>query len=140
MGKKEKNRGKKKKEMKRQKGRISYVPKLGSKLIGEYSIISKEPARITAGQIGSVMMTLKRKMPGGTQIIPRIYGHLAVTGKPLEVRMGKGKGAIAKRVARIRAQTVIVEINNIRAGEQYMEGLKAAASKLPVRVRIVKKG
>lgn len=128
--------------MKRQKGRISYVPKLGSKLIGEYSIISKEPARITAGQIGSVMMTLKRKMPGGTQIIPRIYGHLAVTGKPLEVRMGKGKGAIAKRVARIRAQTVIVEINNIRAGEQkgYLEGLKAAASKLPVRVRIVKKG
>lgn len=124
--------------MKRQKGRISNVPKLGSKRLGEYSIISKEPARITAEQIGAVIMTLKRKMPGGTQIIPRIYGHLAVTAKPLEVRMGKGKGGIAKRVARIRAETVIVEIGKVRAGEQYIEGLRAAASKLPVRVRIVK--
>jgi large subunit ribosomal protein L16 len=126
--------------MKRQKGRISHVPKLGSKRLGEYAIISKEPARITGEQIGSVIMTLKRKMPEGTEIIPRIKGSIGVTAKPLEVRMGKGKGGIVKRVARIRAQTIIVEIGKIKAGEQYKEGLKAAASKLPVRVRIVRKG
>lgn len=130
---------KEKKRMKRHKGRTSNVPALGVKRLGEYAIISEEPARITASQIGAVIMTLKRKLGGGESIIPRIYGHIGVTGKPLEVRMGKGKGSIVERVARIRAQTVIVEITKTREGENYKEGLKAAASKLPVKVRIVKR-
>ena len=131
--------GEKKKRMKRQKGRTSNVPKLGVKRLGEYAIISTEPARITTTQIGAVIMTLKRGLDGGETIIPRIYGHIGVTGKPLEVRMGKGKGRIVERVARIRANTVIVEITKTKEGENYKDVLRVAATKIPVRVRIERK-
>ena len=128
--------------MKRQKGRTSSVPSMGIKKLGDYSIISKEPARITAAQISAVILTLKRKMPAETTIIPRIYAHLAVSQKPLEVRMGKGKGAIGKRVARIRINTVLFEVVSKKEGTpkgQIIAGLKAAGSKLPVRIRIESK-
>jgi large subunit ribosomal protein L16 len=122
--------------MKRQKGRVSKVPKQEGQRLGDYAIISKEPGRLSKEQMASVVMTLKRKMGQGTKIVPRVYGHLAVTKKPLEVRMGKGKGTIAKRIGRIRANTVIVEIHGTAEEGKSMAGLEAAASKLPVRVTI----
>jgi large subunit ribosomal protein L16 len=124
---------------KRHKGRVSKVPVVNVKRVGEIAIISEESGRISAPQIKSIILTLKRKLPSGTSIIPRISAHLAVTKKPLEVRMGKGKGSIAKRIARIRPNTVIIEIAKIREVipiEQYLDGLKAAASKLPVKSKI----
>lgn len=138
--------------MKRQKGRICRIPvavqdtrqpaypKEGLEKIGvergNYAIISKEPGRLSKEQISSVILTLKRKMGHGTKIVPRVYGHLAVTKKPLEVRMGKGKGPIAKRIGRIRTNSVIVEIHGTAEEGKCLAGLKAAASKLPVRVVI----
>lgn len=123
------------KKIKTHKGRVSQTPKQKIEKLGEYGIVSIEPGRITAGQIASVIMTLKRKLGGETTIIPRIKGHIAVSAKPLEVRMGKGKGAISERISRVRANTVIIEV---RGGQRKKveEGLRAAANKLPVRVKI----
>lgn len=137
--------------MKRHKGRVSRVPLLGNIRQGEYSIVSTESGRVTVEQMKAIIMTLKRKMPTGTTIIGRLRGNIGVTAKPLEVRMGKGKGSIAKRVARVRPNRVIVEVKvdsptpatttsrtpNVVPPGQIITGLQAAASKIPVRVRIV---
>ena len=131
------------KNSKRHKGRVSLVPILNTTRVGEMAIISEEAGRITGAQIQSLILTLKRKLPTGTTIIPRITAHLAVTKKPLEVRMGKGKGSIAKRIARIRPNTIIVEIGKIKEVvpiEKYVEALKSAESKLPVKNKISKEG
>jgi large subunit ribosomal protein L16 len=122
---------------KRHKGRVSQVPVETIKSVGEIAIISVEPGRITAAQIKSIVLTLKRLLPTGTSIIPRIYAYLPVTKKPLEVRMGKGKGSVVKRIARIRTNSVILEIAKIKEVIP-IEGLKAAASKLPVKTKILK--
>ena len=127
--------------MKRQKGRTSNVPCLKPKTLGDYSIISLEPARITAAQIAAVILTMKRNLPNLTSIIPRVYAHLAVTQKPSEVRMGKGKGSIAKRVARVRINTVLFEIGNVQKGipsKKYTDVLEGVSKKLPVLTKIVK--
>ena len=122
---------------KRHKGRVSQVPVETIKSVGEIAIISVEPGRITAAQIKSIVLTLKRLLPTGTSIIPRIYAYLPVTKKPLEVRMGKGKGSVVKRIARIRTNSVILEIAKVKEVIP-IEGLKAAASKLPVKTKILK--
>ena len=77
--------------MKRHKGRVSEVPREEVKITGDYGIISQGEGRITTKQIETAIMTLKRTLPSGTRIRTRIQGHLAVSEKPLEVRMGKGK-------------------------------------------------
>ena len=86
---------------------------------------------------------MKRSLPSETRIITRVQGHIAVSEKPLEVRMGKGKGAIGKRVARVRMNTVMFEIERTREGEpesKYLAGLRVVGTKLPVRYKIIKKG
>ena len=112
--------------MKRHKGRISYVPKEGEqRKEGRMLLVSREAGRITQTQMKAVIMILKRVFP-----------HLAVTAKPLEVRMGKGKGSIDHRVSRIRANSVIVEVQT-REGEDSEKSVRAAGSKLPVRYGII---
>jgi large subunit ribosomal protein L16 len=126
----------KKRTMKRHKGRTSEVPAQGRKLTGAYSLVSEEPGRVTAKQIASLIMTLKRKIPTGTTIIPRVFATYPVTAKPLEVRMGKGKGSIDHKIARVRRNTVIIELDKKIAGVDYATMLRQAGMKLPVNTRI----
>jgi len=128
--------------MKRQKGRVSRVPREEVKIRGEYAIVSKSEGRISVKQIETAIMTMKRSLPSETRILTRIQGHLAVSQKPLEVRMGKGKGSIAKRVARVRMNTVIFEVERTKMGEpesKYLAGLRVVGSKLPVRYKIIRR-
>jgi large subunit ribosomal protein L16 len=130
------------KRNKRQKGRVSNLPKMVPKRLGEISLISQESGRISAAHFKSMILTLKRKVPTGTTIIPRFFPYLPVTKKPLEVRMGKGKGSIAKLVSRIRPNSVIVELAGLRQDvplNLYNNALFAVACKLPVRSFIVEK-
>ena len=112
--------------MKRHKGRISYVPKEGEqRKEGRMLLVSREAGRITQTQMKAVIMILKRKLGKGSRIAVRVFPHLAVTAKPLEVRMGKGKGSIDHRVSRIRANSVIVEVQT-REGEDSEKSVRAA--------------
>lgn len=126
--------------MKRHKGRVSYVPFIPKieKIEGQKKmlLISKEAGRITETQMKAVIMILKRKLNKGNKIAIRVFPHLAVTAKPLEVRMGKGKGSIDHRISRIRANSVIVEVLT-REGDISEKCLRAAGSKLPVRYGII---
>lgn len=127
--------------MKRHKGRVSHVPREELKMEGDYAIVSQTEGRISTKQIETAIMTLKRTLPSGTGIKTRIQGHLAVSEKPLEVRMGKGKGPIGKRVARVRMNTIIIEIE--KRGQEperkYEAGLRVLGTKLPVRYKIIKR-
>lgn len=90
---------KKTKYAKAQKGRISYTYKatqLNSKI---YSIIALEPSKITASHIYATELAIKRKIRMGgikskNALSIKIYPHIPVTKKPIEVRMGKGKGKV----------------------------------------------
>ena len=64
---------------------------------------------------------------------------MSLTKKPLEVRMGSGKGSPEKWVAVVKAGTVMFEIANV-SEELMCEALRAAGNKLPIKVKIVKKG
>jgi len=118
--------------------------------MGDFSLVCLEPARITAAQIKAVVLTLKKLLPDLAKIIPRVFAHLPVTAKPSEVRMGKGKGSIAHKVARVRTNTVLFEIilgqkeatgeSSLGASKLYLDALKAVGNKLPVLTRIVQRG
>lgn len=126
----------KKRTLKRHKGRTSAVPRERVVVTGEYSLISTTPGRVTAKQLASLEMTLKRKVPTGTELVKRVHATYPVTAKPLEVRMGKGKGGIDHRIARVRTNTIIMELRKTIPGVDYREMLRQAGMKLPVRTRV----
>ena len=118
--------------IKAHKGRVSLIPLLNQPRLGQFAIVSVEAGRLNSAQIKSIILTLKRSLPKGTTIIPRISAHLPITKKPLETRMGKGKGKIVDRIARIRPNTIIIEVTSERV-VLSLSCMKSAASKLPFR-------
>jgi large subunit ribosomal protein L16 len=87
------------KRTKAQKGRISYSYRKGKGEERSYSIVALEPGKITASQIYATELAMKRKIRmGGIKskrtFTTRIFPHIPVTKKPIEVRMGKGKGKV----------------------------------------------
>jgi len=128
----------KKRSMKRHKGRVSLIPKIDRFREGEYSLISTTTGRVTAKQLASLLMTVKRRVPNGTHILPRVFATYPVTAKPLEVRMGKGKGSIDHKITRIRYNSILLELKNTIPGYDYTEILRLSGTKLPVRTRVIK--
>lgn len=128
-------------KMKRHKGRVSEVPKEEIILRGTYGIISQEAGKMTAKQIEMAIMTMKRKRPVGARIKSEIEAHIGVSQKPGEVRMGKGKGPLDHRVARIRENAVMFVVERTQMGEpesRYKEMLRVVGSKLPIKHKIIK--
>jgi large subunit ribosomal protein L16 len=97
---------------------------------------SGEPERITARQIEAARRAITRHMKRQGRVWIRIFPDVPVTGKPAEVRMGKGKGAIDHWAARVAPGRIMFEIDGV-ADEIAKEALKLGAAKLPVRTRIV---
>ncbi len=132
---------------KRHKGRVSNIPRIAPQgnpsSKGEYGLISTTSGRVTAKQLTSLTMSLKRKMlesgkatPKGTQIVLTVDAVYPVTSKPLEVRMGKGKGSITEKIARIRPNTRILYIPENVVGIDYKDILEKVGNKLPVGTRV----
>lgn len=79
-----------------QKGRASFNFNYSQDFkYASYALISLSSARITAGQIYAAELAIKRKILKDGKIYTRVFPHIPVTKKPLEVRMGKGKGSIS---------------------------------------------
>lgn len=95
-----------------------------------------ENGRLTPKQLEATRRVISRKMLRTGKIIFRVSPNIAVTKKPKEVRMGKGKGAIKLWVTNIKAGCIIVEIVNT-TNEQAKEILTSAATKLPVQTLLV---
>ena len=119
------------------KGRISGQAKGGSDLnFGSYGLKALEPERITARQIEAARRAMTRHMKRQGRVWIRIFPDLPVTSKPIEVRMGKGKGSVDFWACKVKPGRVMFEIDGV-SEDVAREALRLAAMKLPIKTRTV---
>ena len=105
---------------------------------GDYGLMSLDNERVTSRQIEAARQAITRYIKRGGKIWIRIFPHTPVTKKPLDVKMGSGKGEPQFHVAKVKAGTVMFEIADVTEA-QAREALRLASHKLPVRCKIVKR-
>ncbi|EPE62434.1 50S ribosomal protein L16 [Exiguobacterium sp. SH3S2] len=105
---------------------------------GEFGLQSLEASWITNRQIESARIAMTRYMKRGGKVWIKIFPHKPYTKKPLEVRMGSGKGAPEGWVAVVKPGKVMFEIAGV-SEEVAREALRLAAHKLPVKCKFVKR-
>jgi large subunit ribosomal protein L16 len=124
---------------KQHKGRNRGLASRGNKVsFGEYALKTLDRARITARQIESARRALSRCIKRGGKVWIRIFPDKPITKKPVEVRMGKGKGNVEYWVALVQPGKVLFELEGV-APEIAREALRLAASKLPVRTEFIER-
>jgi large subunit ribosomal protein L16 len=106
---------------------------------GAYGLQALEPTLMTARQIEAARVAMTRYVKRGGKVWIRIFPHKPMTKKPLETRMGKGKGSVEFWVAKVKPGTVLYEIDGVTE-EQAREAFRLAAHKLPVKTRFLMKG
>ena len=121
------------------KGRIHGVATSGASLsFGEYGLKALEPDRVTARQIEAARRAMTRHMKRSGRVWIRIFPDVPVSKKPLEVRMGSGKGTPELWVCRIKPGRIMFEIDGVPV-EVAREALELAAAKLPIKTRFVER-
>jgi len=119
------------------KGRISGVASSGAELaFGEFGLKAMEPDRLTARQIEAARRAMTRHMKRAGRVWIRIFPDVPISKKPLEVRMGKGKGAPEYWAARVKAGKIMFELGGVTE-LVARESLELAAAKLPIKTRFV---
>jgi len=106
---------------------------------GEFGLMSLDNERINSRQIEAARQAITRYIKRGGKIWIRIFPHTPVTKKPLDVKMGSGKGEPQFYVAKVKTGTVMFEMAEVTE-EQAKEALRLASHKLPVRCKFVRKG
>jgi large subunit ribosomal protein L16 len=121
------------------KGRIKGVATSGTDLaFGQYGLKALEPDRITARQIEAARRAMTRHMKRAGRVWIRIYPDVPVSKKPLEVRMGSGKGAPEFWVCRVKPGRIVFELDGVSL-QLAKEALALAAAKLPIKTRFVER-
>jgi len=123
--------------------RVSYEGKTkGNKELsfGEYGLMAKEGAYITARQIEAARIAMTREMKKSKRgkVFINIFPHLARTKKPAEVRMGSGKGHVEEWAAVVKEGKIMFEMTDVTE-ETAREAFRLASHKLPIRTKFVKK-
>ena len=119
------------------KGRIHGEAKDGSDLnFGSWGLKAIEPERITARQIEAARRAMTRQMKRQGRVWIRIFPDVPVTAKPIEVRMGKGKGSVDRWTAKVKPGRVMFELDGV-TDAVAREALRLAAMKLPIKTRVV---
>jgi large subunit ribosomal protein L16 len=122
---------------KQHKGRNNGVAVRGSSVsFGEYGLKSVSRGRITARQIEAARRTITRHVKRSGKMWIRIFPDKPITKKPLEVRMGKGKGSVEFWVAQVKPGTMLYEIQGV-SEDLAREAFTLAAAKLPVKTTFV---
>ena len=106
---------------------------------GEFGLMSLDNERINSRQIEAARQAITRYIKRGGKIWIRIFPHTPVTKKPLDVKMGSGKGEPQFYVAKVKTGTIMFEMADVTE-EQAKEALRLASHKLPVRCKFIKKG
>ena len=122
--------------------RLSYEgkSKAGREVVfGEYGLVATEGGYVSSNQIEAARVAMTRYMNRGGQVWIKIFPQLAITKKPLEVRMGSGKGAPEGWVAVVQRGRVMFEIGGVDEATAR-EALRLGQNKLPVKAKFVKKG
>ena len=128
---------KKTKFRKAHKGRIHGVATSGATLsFGQFGLKAMAPERLTARQIEAARRALTRHMKRSGRVWIRVFPDVPVSKKPLEVRMGSGKGAPELWVARVKPGRILFELDGVSI-EIAKQALALAAAKLPIKTRFV---
>jgi large subunit ribosomal protein L16 len=121
------------------KGRIHGSATSGNALtFGQYGLKALEPDRVTARQIEAARRAMTRHMKRSGRVWIRIFPDVPVSKKPIEVRMGKGKGTPELWVCRIKPGRIMFEIDGVPV-EVAREALALAAAKLPIKTRFIER-
>jgi large subunit ribosomal protein L16 len=119
------------------RGRRSGPAKRGSSVaFGEYGLKALEPAWITSRQIEACRVALSRNMKRDGKVWIRIFPDKPVSKKPLETRMGKGKGAPEFWVAVVKPGRIMFEVSGV-SKQIANESLKICSHKLPIKTKVV---
>lgn len=105
---------------------------------GEFGIVATEPCWIKSNQIEAARVAMTRYIKRGGKVFIKIFPDKPVTGKPIGVRMGKGKGNVEGWVAVVKPGRVMFEIAGVPE-ETAKEALRLATHKLPIKCKIVSK-
>ena len=122
--------------------RLSYEgkSKAGKDVVfGEYGLVAMSGAYVSNNQIEAARVAMTRYMNRGGKVWIKIFPQLAITKKPLEVRMGSGKGAPEGWVAVVQKGRVMFEIGGV-SEDIAREAFRLASHKLPVKCKFIKKG
>ncbi|RDV05417.1 50S ribosomal protein L16 [Undibacter mobilis] len=121
------------------KGRIHGVASSGATLaFGQFGLKALEPERVTARQIEAARRALTRFMKRAGRVWIRVFPDVPVSKKPIEVRMGKGKGSPELWVVRVKPGKILFEVDGISPAIAK-EALALAAAKLPVKTRFIER-
>ena len=130
---------KKVKHRKVQKGRLKGKAWRGSRVsFGDYALQAQDHGFITARQIEAARIAMTRHIKRGGKIWIRVFPDKPITGKPLEVRQGKGKGNVEYWVAQIQPGRVLYEVEGV-SEQLAREAFDLAAAKLPLQTTFVKR-
>lgn len=128
---------KKTKYRKQFKGRISGNAKGGTTLaFGAYGLKAMAPDRITARQIEAARRAMTRHVKRQGKVWIRVFPDVPVSKKPLEVRMGSGKGSVEYWAARVKPGRILFEMDGVPES-LAREALALAAAKLPIETKFV---
>ena len=122
--------------------RLSYEgkSKAGREVaFGEYGLVATVGGYVSSNQIEAARVAITRYMNRGGQVWIKIFPQLAITKKPLEVRMGSGKGAPEGWVAVVQRGRVMFEVGGVDEATAR-EALRLGANKLLVKSKFIKKG
>jgi len=124
---------------KQHKGRNTGLAQRGNAVsFGDYGLKAVERSRMTAREIEAARRAMTRYVKRGGQVWIRVFPDVPITKKPLEVRMGSGKGNVEYYVARVLPGKVLFEMEGVTE-EIAREAFRLAASKLSVDTMFVKR-
>jgi len=128
---------KKPKHRKVRKGKNKGVATRGQYVaFGDFGLQSQSNERITSRQIEAARQAMTRHISRGGKIWIRIFPHIPVTRKPIDVKMGSGKGNPEFFVAKVKAGTVLFEMKGIDE-PIAREAMRLASHKLPVKTKFI---
>jgi len=121
----------------RENRKRSHAATRGNELdFGSFGLVAQDAKEVWSNQIEAARKTMARFTNNAGKIWIRIFTDMPITQKPLEVGMGKGKGDLIGFVYRVKPGTVIFEVDGLTE-ENSKEALRKAASKLPVKTKII---
>jgi large subunit ribosomal protein L16 len=124
---------------KQMKGRVHGLAKGGTVLnFGAYGMKAMTPGRITARQIEAARRAITRHMKRVGKVWIRVFPDVPVTGKPAEVRMGKGKGSPEYWMCRVKPGRIMFELDGVDA-DVAKQAFELASAKLPIRTRFIQR-
>ncbi len=119
------------------KGRIRGVATSGDYIAyGDFALQAQGHERITSRQIEASRQAMTRYIKRGGKIWIRIFPHIPVTKKPLDVKMGSGKGSPEFFVAKVKPGTILFEMQGVNEATAR-EAMRLAAHKLPVKTKFL---